>query len=312
MGPTPHRARGGEASEPARAEGEDEGAREESRAASRAEAVGDAGAAARSEPSKAASRPLTGPVEGPDKTLPLYGLVPVAGDDPAQLDVDRWYPTLWFALGPFPLPEALRAEETEPSAQLAWADAVGGPEAEATLMPRNREERVQGHRWRPVPTKTWRSMPGLVHLEEAFAENGKGPNHYVAYAVCWVRLERPVRNAWLLAGSDDFMKVWIDGRRVHEYSERSRAAIADEDRVEGLDLAAGNHVLLVKVVDRVGDSGFFLRLAGREGAALLHEVLPRAKASADKPAATDGPEAEQDAAAEDDPDDTEDEEDDEQ
>jgi hypothetical protein len=66
------------------------------------------------------------------------------------------------------------------------------------------------------------------------------------------------RKVKLLAGSDDAIRIWIDGTLVHS-KLALRAARPDEDSAE-VNVGAGPHVLLVEVSQSRGDWGFYLRL----------------------------------------------------
>lgn len=64
--------------------------------------------------------------------------------------------------------------------------------------------------------------------------------------------------ALLAIGSDDGIRVWVNGRRVHE-RRGSRPLVFDEDRLS-VDLAAGENVLLVRTEQRRGPWAFSLRV----------------------------------------------------
>jgi putative membrane-bound dehydrogenase-like protein len=67
----------------------------------------------------------------------------------------------------------------------------------------------------------------------------------------------------LLAGSAGALRVWIDGKLVHEVA-KPRPARADEDQVE-VTLTPGWHRVLVRVAGTEGQQGVFLRFSGGEG-----------------------------------------------
>jgi CubicO group peptidase (beta-lactamase class C family) len=64
--------------------------------------------------------------------------------------------------------------------------------------------------------------------------------------------------------SDDAVKVWLNGKPVHE-NWVLRAAALDQDLV-ALDLHAGANTLLVKVLNAAGDWAFAARVLGPKGA----------------------------------------------
>jgi hypothetical protein len=61
----------------------------------------------------------------------------------------------------------------------------------------------------------------------------------------------------MLVGSDDGVRIWLDGKQVHEFT-RDRKATPDQDRVR-VELNKGWNKILVKVVNRQGDHGLYLR-----------------------------------------------------
>ena len=77
------------------------------------------------------------------------------------------------------------------------------------------------------------------------------------------RIESPTnRQMELSLGSDDAIKVWLNGRIVHD-NYVPRGVAADQDRIT-IDLDAGTNHLLMKIVNIGGEYGFYFRNA-REG-----------------------------------------------
>lgn len=109
----------------------------------------------------------------------------------------------------------------------------------------------------------WETKPDLVD----------GKVHAFAAEVGVVYLHRLVRSTapqrlGVALGSDDGIKVWLNGKLVHE-NRANRAAAADQDQAT-LELAAGDNHLLVKVANFGGASGFYFR---RHDAGSRNEVL---------------------------------------
>ena len=71
----------------------------------------------------------------------------------------------------------------------------------------------------------------------------------------------------LSLGSNDAIKVWLDGRVVWLYNE-GRSAAPDQDRVE-LVVPEGDHELLLKVVNFGGATSFYFNILEDHGKALL-------------------------------------------
>jgi hypothetical protein len=67
------------------------------------------------------------------------------------------------------------------------------------------------------------------------------------------------RQATILLGSDDMLRLWVNGRLVHEY-DQPRNAEPDQDSVT-VTLEAGWNTVLAKVVNVEGDHGLYLRIA---------------------------------------------------
>jgi putative membrane-bound dehydrogenase-like protein len=97
-------------------------------------------------------------------------------------------------------------------------------------------------------------------------------DHISAYALTYV-FSPQVQKVDLLVGSDDFVRVWIDGELVHEHTT-VRTARPDEDRVS-VTLKEGWNRVLAKVVNDHGGHGLFLRFGGGSGLRLA--LKPDAK-----------------------------------
>ena len=64
-------------------------------------------------------------------------------------------------------------------------------------------------------------------------------------------------------GSDDGMRVWLNGQLIHSL-DVARAAVPDDDVVP-VRLRAGRNTLLVKNADRNLGWGFYLRITDPAG-----------------------------------------------
>jgi hypothetical protein len=67
----------------------------------------------------------------------------------------------------------------------------------------------------------------------------------------------------LLVGSDDTVRVWVNGEAVHQ-ATRFRVARPDEDRVP-VRWRAGRNTVVAKVVNVTGDHLLYLKLVGPPG-----------------------------------------------
>jgi len=93
---------------------------------------------------------------------------------------------------------------------------------------------------------------------------GPGPG-VAAYALRTLVLDAPVK-VRLLTGSDDALRVFLDGTPVVEKLVL-RAPVPDEESVD-LALVAGRHQLLVEVSQGGGGWGLYLRFEAMDGTAL--------------------------------------------
>jgi len=97
---------------------------------------------------------------------------------------------------------------------------------------------------------------GVVDLDDVFGKR----EHTVVYALASVRIaDEAERKLLLLVGSDDSVRVWVNGKPVHT-NEKQRGVRADEDAVE-VTLAPGWNDVLLKVANFKGAWGLALRLA---------------------------------------------------
>jgi putative membrane-bound dehydrogenase-like protein len=85
---------------------------------------------------------------------------------------------------------------------------------------------------------------------------------FSAYALTYVYSPKE-QTVKMLTGCDDTMRVWLDGKLVHE-TDKPRPARPDDDQVE-VKLTPGWHRVLVRVFNVEGDHGLYLRFAGGEG-----------------------------------------------
>ncbi len=102
---------------------------------------------------------------------------------------------------------------------------------------------------------TWqalRSKDGYVDLQSNLARD-----YCVGYA--WTEVVVPAAtDAWLGIGSDDGMKIWLNGELVHDKWIRRMSRIDDD--VVPLHLKAGSNRLLIKIQNATGDWSFVYRL----------------------------------------------------
>lgn len=176
-------------------------------------------------------------------------------DSPTALTEDHFV-TKWLCLGPFTFGEM---------------DFGGDPQtgaADKEFMPG--EGALDGTQAAPVGT-AWKEkdfpgvLPGQVNLDAFYG----GIDRACAYGVAWLNAPEDIANATLFTGSDDYIKVWINGKLVHTYKTDRRASEWDQDRTDGVALKKGWNRVVVKCVDVIYDWDFYLRFATSDGKPIL-------------------------------------------
>lgn len=94
----------------------------------------------------------------------------------------------------------------------------------------------------------WRSVHLPDHIIDFAEVIGRTDERVVGYAVCYLHCQTALNDLRLWVGSDDFSKIYINGRQVYR-SWYQRGFRADEDIVEGIQLKAGLNMVVFKVVN---------------------------------------------------------------
>jgi len=120
---------------------------------------------------------------------------------------------------------------------------------------------------------------GVKWAAKAFAESSPPGSidlgtteHAADYAVAWLYCPEAVSNAKLLVGSDDYIKVWINGKLELTYKTDRRSAEADQDTASGISLAKGYNRIVVKCVNVVSVWNFYLRFTDKDGKSFAVET----------------------------------------
>ncbi|MBE7558321.1 hypothetical protein HS125_05010 [bacterium] len=111
--------------------------------------------------------------------------------------------------------------------------------------------------WRELRLPASSETPGFVSLARV---GGELPR--VAYLKTSVQCARS-REVTLAVGSDDGLKVWLNGQVVHSAAVL-RGAVADADKIK-VRLQAGTNSLMLKVSDAGGGWGVFCRFLDDHG-----------------------------------------------
>jgi len=147
----------------------------------------------------------------------------------------------WYVIGPFDSPNDEGLGTAYPPETTAF-----DPKATYT----GKDGKKIG--WREI------SKPDVIYLNDMMTPN----EHVVAYAITHV-VSPDERKAELLLGSDDSVKVWLNGTEVWK-NKTSRAAVPDNDRVV-VTLNKGMNTLLLKIVQGEVRWGFVARFRDPNG-----------------------------------------------
>ena len=167
----------------------------------------------------------------------------VPSDAPVILDYVRiglWrnFVRDWMVIGPFDNTEDKKFDEVYPPGKELVFDKT-----------------YEGENGLPVKWKTARAdMDGFLNFNDCFPEMH---NETIAYALTTIISPRD-NFTEILVGSDDGVKVWLNGKLVHD-NHAHRGASPDQDTVR-VRLNPGPNTLLVKVDQGSGGWGFYLRL----------------------------------------------------
>jgi len=152
--------------------------------------------------------------------------------------------TDWLVAGPFPNENCKGFDEAYP------------PERAKSL-----DELLKAAEWKRV-----KAADGVLNLLPQFKPN----TNVVAYALAIVEAPKDMTTE-LLIGSDDGVKVWLNGELVHS-NHAHRGLTIDQDRVQ-VKLKQGTNLLLVKVENGGGDWSLALRVRDPDG--ILNFSVPQ-------------------------------------
>ncbi|MDE0468638.1 MAG: dockerin type I domain-containing protein [Candidatus Poribacteria bacterium] len=99
----------------------------------------------------------------------------------------------------------------------------------------------------------------VQHVVNAIAlSSDRNLSHYTAYALINIVSPRDQNNVQMGVGSDDAVKIWLNGIVVHR-NNVDRGTSGIQDRFTA-NLKAGNNFLLVKVCENFGNWGLFFKI----------------------------------------------------
>ena len=132
-----------------------------------------------------------------------------------------------------------------------------GPKLFKISFPPEQPEAREQAKWRLVPAGVNRDKPWMVDLKKII-----GGDHRAAYLRTNIWSPKN-QSAQLELGSDDGLKVWLNGKLVHERN-RERGLKPGEDKVK-IRLRKGWNRLLLKINQGKGDWAACARLRTRKG-----------------------------------------------
>lgn len=190
----------------------------------------------------------------------ILGAGAAVGAPTVELELNS-YITNWLLLGPFPnrVVEGESGGTNRMGFYTDYLKEIGGESAVAL----SKATRVPGHVLME-PTNVVSIAPE-IDLDAIYGM----PDLVVGYAYVNVRVPRET-TAYLHVGSDDGVRVWLDGMLVID-THVERGYLADENWAR-VRLSRGTHRLLVKVEDAFGAWKFSLRFVDE---AVHHELIAR-------------------------------------
>ena len=131
---------------------------------------------------------------------------------------------------------------------MSWLSRSYPPEKEQNLSQEHTGKDNKKLKWKIASAE----KSGFVPLQRLINPNERA----VAYALAYV-YSPDDREAALLIGSDDGIKIWLNNRLVHS-NPAYRGAYPDQDKIK-VDLNKGKNTLLLKILQGGGGWGFYAR-----------------------------------------------------
>jgi hypothetical protein len=157
----------------------------------------------------------------------------------------------WLLLGAIPVSEGGESPSEEVQREAFQRDFLAEYGGESGVQPEpDAAQKIDGNEY------TWKIVRSraeeLVDLVDVYGKK----EYVIAYA--WAEIEVPEDTVALFGiGSDDAVKVWVNGELVHE--NWVGRAVAQDDDIIGVDLKAGKNSILLKVQNFAMDWGFMCR-----------------------------------------------------
>lgn len=158
--------------------------------------------------------------------------------------------TKWLVLGPLPISKEKLKPEDQETQKKAFGVEFINPKLTSVKAGQSQQVGDKKYEWRIV-----QAVEDIVDLTQTYGDS----EFVVAYA--WAEINAPEAKTMLMAlGSDDGVKVWLNGQLVHE-NWIGRAVVKDDDLFP-LSFKKGKNQLLLKVQNMQQAWGFCTRLIG--------------------------------------------------
>lgn len=181
---------------------------------------------------------------------------------PVYLVQPGCYVRNWMTLGPIRFDPTRYASKEQVE---TLDDASFVPGRESALFPKATGDRTGTMEWKRYVPKRTDGFTNIVNLNWFYGQT----DYAVAYLTANVFSPEAAKGLRMFLGSDDYIRVWINGEEVHSYNERTRNATQDDDEVDGVSLRKGWNLVAVKLVNIKGGWEFFLRFADKDGRPLV-------------------------------------------
>jgi hypothetical protein len=177
----------------------------------------------------------------------LFSTAPAADDDKDTF-TDEGFVRTWLILAPIPLDENQGGTDGLNKEQI---------KDEAKLQPKEGDKATAGKK-----ELTWKKFKAPEHLVDFNAILGDKTEDAVAYAVCYVVADAEMKGVRMKTGSDDQLKVYLNGKKVFEFTA-PRAADKDQDTTE-VTLQKGVNPLVCKVVNEKDEWSLCVRFLDKD------------------------------------------------
>ena len=184
---------------------------------------------------------------------------PASADDEAKAEAKpeascgldaEGYVAEWLVLAPIPLADGQEGKDALAPEQV---------KDEASLKPRAGDKAEAGGK-----ELAWKVAKAKEHALDFNELLGQTTENSVGYAVAYIVAEADRDDLTLKVGSDDQLKVYLNGKAVHT-NEEARGLEVDQDGVTGLALKKGLNVLVLKVINEGEDWSASARFVDKDG-----------------------------------------------